>query len=107
MKSLPADRPPGNRESRKPETSWRGVAIAGYILILLTFGVVGVWTVVAKIDRAVAAPGVVAIETNRKTVQHFEGGIVREVLVKEGERLIRAQFCFDWRTSKRRRIMRR
>jgi HlyD family secretion protein len=85
MKSLPADRAPGNRESKKPETSWRGVAIAGYILILLTFGVVGVWTVVAKIDRAVAAPGVVAVETNRKTVQHFEGGIVREILVKEGE----------------------
>ena len=94
MKSLPADHPPGNRESRKPETSWRGVAIAGYILILLTFGVVGVWTVVAKIDRAVAAPGVVAIETNRKTVQHFEGGIVREILVKEGEAVDQGAILF-------------
>ena len=55
------------------------------MLIFLTFGVVGVWATVAKIDRAVAAPGVVAIETNRKTVQHFEGGIVRDILVKEGQ----------------------
>jgi HlyD family secretion protein len=85
MKSLPAYRPPGNSENKQPETCWRGVAIAGYILILLTFGVAGAWAVVAKIDRAVAAPGIVAIETNRKTVQHLEGGIVRDILVKEGE----------------------
>jgi len=86
MKSLPAVPPPGNnREDRKSDASWRRVAVAGYVLIFATFGVVGGWAAVAKIDRAVAAPGVVAIETNRKTVQHFEGGIVREILVKEGD----------------------
>ena len=94
MKSLPAGRPPGNSESKQPETSWRGVAIAGYILILLTFGVVGGWAVVAKIDRAVAAAGVVAVETNRKTVQHFEGGIVRDILVKEGEAVDQGKILF-------------
>ncbi len=61
------------------------MAVAGYVLIFATFGIVGGWAAVAKIDRAVAAPGVVAIETNRKTVQHLEGGIVREILVKEGD----------------------
>ena len=86
MKSLPAVPPPGNnREDRKSDASWRRVAVAGYVLIFATFGVVGGWAAVAKIDRAVAAPGVVAIETNRKTVQHLEGGIVREILVKEGD----------------------
>ena len=85
MKELPTGRPSGDREHKRPETSWRRVAATGYVLIFLTFGVVGVWAAVAKIDRAVAAPGVVAIETNRKTVQHFEGGIVREILVKEGQ----------------------
>lgn len=86
MKSLPTVPPPGNnREDRKSDASWRRVAVAGYVLIFATFGVVGGWAAVAKIDRAVAAPGVVAIETNRKTVQHLEGGIVREILVKEGD----------------------
>ncbi len=86
MKSLPAVPPPGNnREDRKSDANWRRVAVAGYVLIFATFGVVGGWAAVAKIDRAVAAPGVVAIETNRKTVQHLEGGIVREILVKEGD----------------------
>ena len=64
---------------------WLRTAVAGYLLIFLTFGVLGLWAAVAKIDRAVAAPGVVSIETNRKTVQHYEGGIVREILVKEGQ----------------------
>jgi membrane fusion protein, type I secretion system len=94
MKSLPADRPSSNGENTKPAASWRGVAVAGYVLIFLTFGVVGVWAVVAKIDRAVAAPGVVAIETNRKTVQHLEGGIIREILVKEGEAVAQGATLF-------------
>ena len=85
MKNLPAGRPSGDWQHKRPETSWRRVAATGYVLIFLTFGVVGVWATVAKIDRAVAAPGVVAIETNRKTVQHLEGGIVRDILVKEGQ----------------------
>jgi HlyD family secretion protein len=95
MKSLPAVRPPGsNREDKKSDASWRRVAVAGYVLIFVTFGVVGGWAAVAKIDRAVAAPGVVAIESNRKTVQHLEGGIVREILVKEGDAVSQGAILF-------------
>ncbi len=96
MKSLPAPRPPSSAkgEDEKPDANWRRVAIAGYVLIFVTFGVVGGWAAVAKIDRAVAAPGVVAIETNRKTVQHLEGGIVREILVKEGDAVDKGTILF-------------
>jgi HlyD family secretion protein len=31
------------------------------------------------------------VESNRKSVQHFEGGIVREILVKEGDRVSEGQ----------------
>ena len=85
MTRLPADRPAGKSDRGNPDTSWRRVAAAGFGLIALTFGVVGGWAAVAKIDRAVAASGLVAIESNRKTVEHWEGGIIREILVKEGE----------------------
>ncbi len=64
---------------------WRKFALAGYALIFLTFGVAGGWAAIAKVDRAVVAPGFVSIETNHKTVQHFEGGIIRAILVKEGD----------------------
>ena len=69
----------------KHPTNWRGVAALGYGLIALTFGVVGCWAAATKIDRAVEAAGVVSIETNHKTVQHLEGGIIRTILVKEGD----------------------
>ncbi|MGA8169361.1 MAG: HlyD family type I secretion periplasmic adaptor subunit [Methylocystis sp.] len=64
---------------------WRKFALAGYALIFLTFGVAGGWAAIAKVDRAVVATGYVSIETNHKTVQHFEGGIIREILIKEGD----------------------
>lgn len=64
---------------------WRGFAIAGYVLIFAIFGIAGGWAAVTRIDQAAIASGVVTVETNRKTIQHFEGGIVREILVHEGD----------------------
>ena len=65
--------------------NWKTAAAAGHLLILTTFGIGGGWAAVARIDRAVVAPGTVSVETNRKVVQHFEGGIVSEILIKEGD----------------------
>jgi membrane fusion protein, type I secretion system len=75
-------------------SDWRVIALAGYAIIVLTFGVGGGWAAVAKLDRAVIATGYVATETNRKTVQHYEGGIIREILVKEGDRVTEGQVLF-------------
>jgi HlyD family secretion protein len=72
-------------ENRNRPANWRAIAAVGYGLILSTFGVVGGWASVTKIDKAIEAPGVVSIETNHKTVQHLEGGIIRAILVKEGD----------------------
>jgi HlyD family secretion protein len=36
---------------------------------------------------AVVAPGFVKVDLNRRPVQHLEGGIVREVLVRDGQRV--------------------
>jgi HlyD family secretion protein len=65
--------------------SWKRPALIGYIVIILTFGVLGSWSAFARLDRAVVASGTVNIESSRKTVQHLEGGIVNEIRVKEGQ----------------------
>jgi HlyD family type I secretion membrane fusion protein len=70
-----------------PSTDWRRPAWLGYAIIVLTFGVVGGWTAYAQLDSAIVAQGVVSVETNRKTVQHLEGGIIREIRVREGQRV--------------------
>jgi HlyD family type I secretion membrane fusion protein len=65
--------------------SWKRPALIGYLVIILTFGVLGSWSAFARLDRAVVASGTVNIESSRKTVQHLEGGIVNEIRVKEGQ----------------------
>lgn len=82
------------KKSGNPISDWRGIAIAGYAVIILTFGVAGVWAAVAKLDKAVVAQGVVAVEANRKSVQHFEGGIVRDIFVKEGDHVAKGDVLF-------------
>jgi HlyD family type I secretion membrane fusion protein len=57
----------------------------GYLVIFLTFGVLGGWAATAKIDSASVAPGIVALEGDRKVVQHLEGGIVEKILVREAD----------------------
>jgi HlyD family type I secretion membrane fusion protein len=71
--------------STSPVRAQRRTALVGYTLIILTFGVMGGWAAVAPLNRGVVAQGVVMIEDNRKVVQHFEGGIVNQVLVREGQ----------------------
>ncbi|MGL5116869.1 MAG: HlyD family type I secretion periplasmic adaptor subunit, partial [Beijerinckiaceae bacterium] len=51
---------------------------------MLTFVLMGGWSAYARIDAAVVAPGTVTVETNRKTLQHLEGGVVRGIFVREG-----------------------
>lgn len=53
--------------------------VAGSVLLLLAA------STILKIDSAVVAPGSLSVEANRKTVQHLEGGIVSEILVRDGD----------------------
>jgi hypothetical protein len=62
---------------------WRPLRLA---LFTILFGVGGVfgWGAFAMIDSAVVAAGTLMVEGNRRNVQHLEGGIVGDVLVRDG-----------------------
>ena len=62
----------------------RGPVTFGLALIFLFFGVFGAWAALAPLQSAAIAPGVVSVDSSRKTVKHLEGGIVGEILVQEG-----------------------
>ena len=49
------------------------------------------WAAFAPLDEGVPSQGMVAIDTKRKAVQHPTGGIVKEVLVREGEQVKEGQ----------------
>lgn len=67
------------------ETSDKKPRTIGLIVVLVVFGIFGTWAAFAPLDSASLAPGVVEVKGKRKTVQHFEGGIVRDILVSDGE----------------------
>lgn len=59
----------------------------GYLIVLVTFGLFGGWAAFAPLESAALAPGVVTVKSYRKTVQHLEGGIVRELRVHDGDQV--------------------
>jgi HlyD family type I secretion membrane fusion protein len=67
--------------------SMRSAAIAGWVIILIFFGGFGAWAVTAPLHGAVVANGFVKVEGNRKSIQHLDGGIVKTLNVKEGDRV--------------------
>lgn len=62
-----------------------GPTIFGLLLIFVAFGGFTVWAAMAPLESAVSAPGSVVVESERKTVQHLEGGIIKQIFVKDGD----------------------
>jgi membrane fusion protein, adhesin transport system len=54
---------------------------------LIVLGLIILWTLVARIDRVVTAPAKVIPIDKVKVIQHLEGGIVKELVVKEGQKV--------------------
>ena len=69
----------------------RPLLLAGAAVAVAFFGGLGGWAATAPLVGAVVAPAVVAPVGQRKSIQHLEGGIVREILVREGEGVAAAQ----------------
>ncbi|BAI74248.1 type I secretion membrane fusion protein (plasmid) [Azospirillum sp. B510] len=67
------------------EPSLRGTALAGTLAVLVGFGGFLLWGFTASLDSAALAAGTVMVESHRKTVSHLEGGILRDLLVKDGD----------------------
>lgn len=69
--------------------------IVGAVVIAVAFGGFGIWASIAPIQGAAVAPGIVMVAGNRKTIQHFEGGIVKQLYVREGDRVEAGQVLLE------------
>lgn len=69
----------------RPRT--RGTLAFGLAATLLFVGGFGAWSAFAPLAEAAIAPGQIRSEGNRRTIQHLEGGIVREILARDGDRV--------------------
>lgn len=68
------------RAVRKP-------AFMGWIVVIAITVFFGGWAGFAPLEKAVIAPGSVMVGSNRKTIQHLEGGIISEILVRDGDQV--------------------
>ena len=63
----------------------------GLFALMLLVGGFGSWSIFSSLAGAIVASGRVEVEQNRQIVQHLDGGIVAEILVKEGDRVSAGQ----------------
>lgn len=68
-------------------TSDKGYRKLGYAILVIALGGFVLWSVTASLAVAVVAPGNVSMESFKRTVQHLEGGIVKELLVEDGDKV--------------------
>lgn len=78
-----------SQEPRPIESASRLSQVQRGISWSLVLGLAGfvAWAALAPLDEGVPTQAVVAIDTKRKTIQHQQGGIIREVLVREGDQV--------------------
>lgn len=63
---------------------WQSPIRKGYLVVAVTLGIGGIWAATARLDSAVMAHGNVVVESDRKSVQHLEGGLIRTIAVRDG-----------------------
>ncbi|NIN35494.1 MAG: HlyD family type I secretion periplasmic adaptor subunit [Gammaproteobacteria bacterium] len=83
----PPDSPDqGSVNVDRADNPWR-LIVTGILCVMLLILGVAAWVVIAPLSGAVISPGYVKVDMNRKTVQHQEGGIVGEILVRDGSKV--------------------
>ncbi|MEP1356025.1 MAG: HlyD family type I secretion periplasmic adaptor subunit [Tateyamaria sp.] len=72
---------------KKDERKWKatGPLLVGAGALIVLVGVLGYWSVNARIAGAVIASGMIQVESNRQVLQHPQGGVVGELFVKDGD----------------------
>jgi HlyD family secretion protein len=68
-----------------PRRAIRRLNLVGFAFVVLLLGGVGGWATTTQLAGAVIAPGTIVVESSIKKVQHPTGGVVGEILVKEGD----------------------
>lgn len=70
-----------------PDQRARPMIVVGLLLMVVLFGIIGMWAAFVPLATGAVAPGRVISESASKSIQHLEGGIVKEILVREGQKV--------------------
>ncbi len=67
------------------------LSVKGLAIVLFGLLPIGAWIAFAPLSSAVIASAFVKVDLNRRPVQHREGGIVREVRVRDGQHVVQGE----------------
>jgi HlyD family type I secretion membrane fusion protein len=70
-----------------PDANYKKFILLGLLILLIGFGSFMAWALFAPVDEGVPAPGVIAVESKRKRIDHLNGGIVEKIMVREGQKV--------------------
>lgn len=93
--SLPNRMPGQSGTVEHPPTRIGRLVLLLVVCILLFWGGLGSWATLVPINSAVVAPGKFEVEGDLPSVQHLEGGLIREVHVREGDYVERGQVLVE------------
>ncbi len=79
------------QSSEQLQGALRALGVTGAAVILIGFVGTAAWATLAPLSGSIVATGIVKVDSNRKTVQHRDGGIVSEILVHEGQEVAQGQ----------------
>lgn len=83
--------PPSERWDADVPRRVRMPVLAGLLIVALAFGGFGTWAVTAPLAAAIMSPGSFVATGRNKLIQHLEGGIITDLSVSEGDRVVAGQ----------------
>lgn len=87
----PDEGPSTSKSSANPSIGTTSYKTAGWVVCMVfVFGGL-LWSSVTRLDGAAIALGTVGVESNRKSIAHLEGGIVKKILIDEGQAVMEGQ----------------
>jgi HlyD family secretion protein len=87
VQALPGGESPAVHEVPEPDRDIRIGLIIGALFFVLFLG----WAAIAPLDAVAMAPGKLVVAGERQSVQHREGGVIAQILVKEGQKVAKGQ----------------
>lgn len=72
-------------ENAKKYSNYRFWIITGYLFLIIFIGGLFTWALTSSISGAVIAQGIIGVEGKAKTIQHLTGGIVKKILISNGD----------------------
>ncbi len=78
-----------------PQTEDRHYRWLGLIVLAILVGVLGIWGGLAPLSSAIPASGKVSVSSSNRIIQHLEGGIVKAILVRDGDTVKASQKLID------------